>query len=88
MSKDKKYLPISIACVFILGGALGNLIDRVRLGYVVDFLYFKLIDFPVFNVADIYVTVSVIVLILLMIFKYRSNEDIEFILGDKKKKEE
>ena len=86
VSGDKKYLPICVLCTFILGGAVGNLIDRIRLGYVVDFLYFKLIDFPVFNVADIYVTVSVIVLIILMFTKYRSNEDIEFILGERKNK--
>ena len=41
-----------------LAGAFGNLIDRVFRGYVVDFFYFKWIDFPVFNVADIYVTVT------------------------------
>ena len=37
-----------------MAGAFGNLIDRVFRGYVVDFFYFKWIDFPVFNVADIY----------------------------------
>ena len=39
----------------ILGGGLGNLIDRVRLGYVVDMFNFQFISFPVFNVADILV---------------------------------
>ena len=42
----------------LLGGAIGNLIDRVRLGYVVDFISFKFgkgYDFPVFNVADIFI---------------------------------
>ena len=43
----------------ITAGGIGNLIDRLRLGYVIDFFYFSLIDFPVFNVADIYVTVGV-----------------------------
>ena len=43
-------LPFLIA--FILSGAVGNLIDRIRLGYVVDFIYLRLIRFPVFNVAD------------------------------------
>ena len=37
---------------------IGNLLDRIRLGYVIDFLYFKLINFPVFNVADIFVTIA------------------------------
>lgn len=40
----------------LIGGTLGNFIDRVRLGYVVDMISFTLIDFPVFNVADIFLT--------------------------------
>ena len=50
------------------------MIDRVRLGYVVDFFYFKLIDFPVFNVADIYVVVTIIVLAFLILFYYKEDE--------------
>ena len=42
-----------------------------------DFFYFRLIDFPVFNVADIYVTVSFAVLLLLVFFQYK-EEDLEF----------
>ena len=58
----------------VLAGAVGNLIDRVLNGYVVDFLYFSLIDFPVFNVADIYVTVSAFLLMFLFFFVYKENE--------------
>lgn len=43
-----------------LGGGLGNLIDRVRLGYVVDMFNFQFIRYPVFNVADIFVVVGII----------------------------
>ncbi len=60
----------------ITAGALGNMADRVSQGYVVDFLYFKLIDFPIFNVADIYVTTATAILILLMLFFY-SESDME-----------
>lgn len=49
----KKLLPLRICAISIFSGAIGNFIDRLKLGYVVDFFYFKLIDFPVFNVADI-----------------------------------
>ena len=63
---------------------MGNFIDRVMQGYVVDFFYFRLIDFPVFNVADIYVTVAAILLILCLLF-YK-EEDFERILPAKKKK--
>ena len=48
--------------IFVAAGAVGNLIDRVSLGYVVDFFYFELINFPIFNVADIYVTCATFVL--------------------------
>ena len=61
-----------------LAGAFGNLIDRVFRGYVVDFFYFKWIDFPVFNVADIYVTVTMILLLILILFFYK-EEDLDFL---------
>ena len=48
----------SLAC--ILGGGIGNLIDRVRLGYVVDMLDTMFMDFPVFNVADVFVVCGTI----------------------------
>lgn len=82
IAEDRYYRPIRILLICIVGGAYGNLLDRIRLGYVVDFLYFKLIDFPVFNVADIFVTLSVILLVILMIFKYKGN-DLDVMLGEK-----
>ena len=58
------------------------MIDRFKYGYVIDFLDFKLINFPVFNVADIYVTVSMFFVLILMIFVYK-EEDIDYIIGKK-----
>lgn len=52
----------------IIAGAIGNLIDRIFLNYVRDFLYFSLIDFPVFNFADTFVVIGVSVLLLVIIF--------------------
>ena len=74
---NSKFLPLRVVLVFIAAGAAGNLIDRVYLHYVRDFIYFSLIDFPVFNVADIYVTVSVFVLVFLLMFYYK-DEDLKF----------
>ena len=75
----RRFLPLRICAVLLIAGAFGNFIDRVRLNYVIDFFYFKLIDFPIFNVADIYVTVSAFLIILLICFYYK-EDDIERIL--------
>lgn len=54
------------ALVFILGGAVGNLIDRLRLGYVVDFVqvYYQQYSFPAFNIADAAISVGAFMLVL------------------------
>ena len=80
-----RMMSLKIAAVLIYAGAIGNFIDRIRQSYVVDFFYFELIDFPVFNVADIYVTTAAIALIILVIFYYK-DEDFEFLGGKKAKK--
>lgn len=54
----KKPRVLNIGLSFLVGGAVGNLIDRIFLGYVVDFFDFCLIDFPVFNVADVFVCIG------------------------------
>lgn len=70
----KRFVPMRLCMLLILSGAVGNLIDRVSRNYVVDFIYFVPIDFPKFNVADIYITVGVAVLAFLLFFRY-SDED-------------
>ena len=52
----------------IYGGGLGNMIDRVRLGYVVDMIETKFMEFPVFNVADCFITCGCIALMVSLIF--------------------
>lgn len=81
---EKRYHYLRALGIAIAGGAVGNLIDRVGRGYVVDFFYFKLIDFPVFNVADIYVSVATVILALLILFYYK-EEEMERIFPSKKK---
>ena len=76
--RQRKYLALNIIIVVIAAGAVGNLIDRIFLGYVIDFIYFELINFPLFNFADSYLVVSCIVLFLLTIFYYK-DEDLLFI---------
>ncbi len=65
-----KLLMVSFS--MIISGGIGNLIDRIKLGYVIDFLDFCFINFPVFNLADIWITVGAILFIALLLF---SKED-------------
>lgn len=78
LPSDRKYMPLQWIGIFLSAGAVGNLIDRLFRGFVVDFIYFKIIHFPVFNVADIYVTVSSVLLICLLFFYYK-EDDFEFL---------
>lgn len=79
-----KMLPLKCICILIYAGAIGNFIDRIRQSYVVDFFYFELINFPIFNVADIYVTVSAFMLLVLLFFYYK-DEDFDFIVRSRSK---
>ncbi len=64
-SKDKL---IKLSLSLFIAGAIGNLIDRIFRGYVIDFLDLKFIDFPVFNIADCYVNVGCFFLIVYILF--------------------
>lgn len=84
--EKKRYRWIDWILLGFFAGAIGNCIDRIIHNYVIDFFYFKLIDFPIFNVADIYVTVSTFFLIVLAFFYYK-EEDYETIFPSGKKKD-
>ena len=86
MPMHLRYRPLRIICVALAAGALGNMIDRIWHHYVIDFLYFTLIDFPIFNVADIYVCVSTAVFLLLILFYYK-EEDFARIQGKRTRQE-
>ena len=83
MPKKKEYFPLRVSLVMVLSGDIGNIIDRLFRGYVVDFFEFTFFEWPVFNVADIYVVVGVILLALMIVFVVK-DEDLEL----KKKKDE
>lgn len=85
ISGKSEHRLLRMTLVVLVSGALGNMLDRIRLGYVIDFFDVDFIDFPVFNIADIYVVISMICLFALIIFKY-DNEDIEELLNFKKNK--
>ena len=66
---SKWYIPILVG--IILGGAVGNFVDRIRYGYVIDFI--SVLRFPVFNVADIAITVSIFIFALIYVKITRKN---------------
>lgn len=100
MPFDKKYVLMRICLIFLTGGAIGNLIDRVDIldreallggvftagnvfhGYVVDMIYAEIINFPVFNIADSFITVGFALLMISILFIYK-EKDFEFIFGKK-----
>jgi len=78
-----KYFILHILLIMISAGAIGNMIDRLRLNYVVDFIFVPFVrlfgqSFPVFNVADMLLTVSTVFLIILIMFVYK-DADFEFL---------
>ena len=64
---QSKFFKASLGVV--LGGTIGNLIDRIFIGGVRDFIYFKSINFAIFNVADIAITVGVVMLIVYLLIQ-------------------
>ena len=66
-TKNKSFI-IKLTVLMIIAGGIGNLIDRIAYGYVVDFINFTFIKFPIFNVADIFVTVGGVILVVYLIF--------------------
>ena len=104
MPFEKKYIPMRVCVLFLMGGAIGNLIDRIDLidrvallngsvtsgnifhGYVVDMIYAEIINFPVFNIADSFITVGFALLLVLIIFVYK-EKDFDVVFSFKKKEE-
>ena len=70
----KRFYPLRFCSILLVAGAIGNLIDRLRWGFVVDFLFLEIINFPIFNVADMYVVISCILFAILVLFFYKDHE--------------
>lgn len=73
-----KFTILQIICSFLIAGSIGNMIDRIRLGYVIDFIKLDFINFPTFNVADCYVTVAAFALLITVLF-FIKDEDLDLI---------
>ena len=82
---EKKYRPLRVIAVFLCAGAAGNMIDRVFRGYVIDMFSFSLIDFPIFNLADVYVVLSMAAFLYFFLFRYKES-DFDFLTKKREKK--
>ncbi|MDF1616309.1 signal peptidase II [Petrocella sp. FN5] len=84
LPRQKLYIPLRVTMVLLFSGALGNFIDRIRDGFVVDMFHFHWFEFPVFNVADILVVIACFSLIYLVLFHYNEDDlDIKKWLRDR-----
>ena len=66
----------TIPLAFVFAGGLGNAVDRLSYGYVIDFIEVTFMDFPVFNIADIGVTCGIIAFILAMMLQMKQADDV------------
>ena len=80
----RKYISSHIFISLILCGSVGNTLDRLLYGAVIDYIYFSIIDFPIFNIADIYSTVGTVGLIIVLIFVFK-EDDLNFLRFKEKK---
>ena len=65
--KIKRDFPLFTVCV-IIGGGVGNLIDRIYRGYVIDYIQFRFVDFAIFNFADMCITIGTALLVVYLLF--------------------
>lgn len=78
LPERRKYIKLHVLMSVIIAGGIGNMIDRFRFDFVVDFISFVLINYPIFNVADVYIVVATILLFILFLFVYK-EQDLEFL---------
>jgi signal peptidase II len=78
LPEEKKYNIVHALLSMIIAGGIGNMIDRFRFDYVVDFISFIVINYPIFNVADCYIVVATIGLFIMFLFVFKDN-DLEFL---------
>lgn len=70
----RKFLLLRVCLVMLISGAFGNFLDRITNHYVIDFIYFSLINFPIFNFADCLVCISAAILLFCLMFKYKESD--------------
>lgn len=74
-TKPEKMLE-KISYGMIIGGAIGNLFDRIMHGFVIDFIDVRIIDYPIFNVADCFVVIGAVILCICVIFFEKKEDEV------------
>lgn len=74
----RRFVGVHLLLAVVVAGGVGNMIDRVRFDYVVDFISFVLINYPIFNVADIYIVVATLSLFYIFMFVFK-EQDLAFL---------
>lgn len=73
LGRFRRYWLFNVSATLILAGGIGNLIDRLLQGYVVDFIHVTFMDFPIFNVADCFVVIGSVLLLIFFCFVYEDK---------------
>lgn len=79
----RKYVAFHVFLIFISAGSVSNSTDRILFGYVIDFIHISHIDFPTFNVADIFVTLGAILMVILILIFFK-EDDLNFLRFNEK----
>lgn len=74
LPQTRQFTLLRFCLTLLAAGALGNFIDRIINQYVVDFIYFSLINFPVFNLADCFVCISAVLILYCLLIKYKDED--------------
>ena len=80
--KLRRYRIFNCSMILIIAGGIGNFIDRIVQGYVVDFIEVTLFEFPLFNVADCFVVIGSVMLLIFYGFIYEENTPVEVVNGN------
>lgn len=74
LPETRRFVGVHVLLSVVVAGGVGNMIDRIRFDYVVDFISFVLINYPIFNVADIYIVVATLSLFYIFMFVLKESD--------------
>ena len=74
MPKKKHFGGANFVLALLFGGIIGNLTDRIMYSCVIDMIYFNQFGIPLFNLADLYISISILLLIILVLFFYKEDD--------------